>query len=312
MPAIKRTVGKPAKPATPIVPIERVRPAAPAPAKPVDAKSAAQPVVSKPVASERAPAKAAVVKPAVGKLTAGKRVANTSDARPAASVNTTAVGIPESDVVPKQGSADVRVAVSVAPKPMVTQAPEGRSAQRAEAPKAVPPVQKDAAAAPAPAGPTIDRAPRVATTKPPAPPVSKPESLTATVASAAPAGIGSPAAASVDQAREAFASMRSSADTLTGSLGTSRDAAAKGMQDFATTLIDAMHTQLAATLDYLKALATVRTLSEAIELQSSHARQQFETVTDHAKALAKIATRTATDAAAPVGNVLDGTRKRSS
>jgi phasin len=246
----------------------------------------------------------------MGKPAANKRIANPSVARPAASAAKTAHGISMSDVAPKQGSADVRVAAPVAPESMVTQVPEGRSAQRAEPAKAALPVQKDAAAAPA--APERDSAPRVAA-RPSAPAVSTPESPTPTAASAVPTGISSPeAAASVDQAREAFASMRSSADTLTGSLGTSRDAAAKGMQDFATTLIDAMHTQLAATLDYFKALATVRTLSEAIELQSSHARQQFETVTDHAKALAKIATRTATDAAAPVGNVLDGTRKRSS
>ncbi len=55
----------------------------------------------------------------------------------------------------------------------------------------------------------------------------------------------------------------------------------------------------------------MRTLSEAIELQARHARQQFETVTAQAKTLAGIVNRTANETTEPVKKAIDVALRRS-
>jgi phasin len=242
---------------------------------PVAGKSAAAAKAAL-TASTSTPAKALATAPAKAEKTLAPELA-----KPAKPVTSE-----PAKVAPAAAAAVEPAKVPAAPKSEPAPAPVAK-AQPAPAPQPAPAAQPAPVAQPAPAPAAR-------------PGVSAPESLTGM------------AATGLDQAREAYSTFRNSAETFAGSLGASRDVTARGFQEFSTTLIGAFQHQADATFGYLKALGSVRTLSEAIELQSSHARQQFETMTSQAKALAGIASRTATEATEPVRQALDKTLRRAS
>lgn len=109
---------------------------------------------------------------------------------------------------------------------------------------------------------------------------------------------------SLNQAREAYAALREGGDKLTSGIDASAQAAAKGLHDFGATMLEALQTNANAAFGFVKALASVKTMSEAIELQSRVAREQFETVRAQSKELGSIAGRTASAAAEPLRDVL--------
>ncbi|MCP8940769.1 phasin family protein, partial [Alsobacter sp. SYSU M60028] len=123
---------------------------------------------------------------------------------------------------------------------------------------------------------------------------------TAPVGEVLPKAVQDLATTGLTQAREAYATIRQSAETMTTGLESSGHAASKGLQSFSASVLDAMQANADATLGFLKAMTGVRTLSEAIEIQSRHARQQFEAARSQAKTLAGIATKTLDEAAKPV------------
>lgn len=102
-----------------------------------------------------------------------------------------------------------------------------------------------------------------------------------------------PVAAAVAKAEE-------QAKEAAGAVGDSILIASKSLQAFSAKALDAYRANTAASLDYVQALANVRTLSEAIALQSEHLRKQYETLTTQAKELSALAQQVATDATAPL------------
>jgi phasin len=120
-----------------------------------------------------------------------------------------------------------------------------------------------------------------------------------------PKAVQDMATSSLTQAREAYSSLRNSAETFTTGIESSGQAAARGIQSFSTSVLDAVQANADATLGFLKAMAGVRTLSEAIELQVRHARLQFEAAQSQAKTLADIANKTVTETAKPVRKAID-------
>jgi phasin len=74
----------------------------------------------------------------------------------------------------------------------------------------------------------------------------------------------------------------------------------KGVQDYNTKVIEFAHTNSAASLDFAKSLAGVRTPSDFIEFSTEHSRKQFETLTDQAKILAALAQEVALATAEPL------------
>jgi hypothetical protein len=83
----------------------------------------------------------------------------------------------------------------------------------------------------------------------------------------------------------------------------------KGIHDFSRAVLDAVQANTDAALGFFKSMAGVRSVSEAVELQARHARAQFESVSEQAKALAGIANRTVTQTAKPVREALDSALK---
>ena len=88
-------------------------------------------------------------------------------------------------------------------------------------------------------------------------------------------------------------------------LETSFGAASKSLQAFSAKAMEAYQANAAASVQYVQALANVRSVSEAIALQSEHMRKQYETLTAQAKELTALAQQVAADAAAPLKEQMD-------
>lgn len=100
--------------------------------------------------------------------------------------------------------------------------------------------------------------------------------------------------------RTAYDHVRAVAEATKGSFETSYSAAAKGLNEFNAKAIGALKSNADATFELLKALMNVKTMSEAITLQTEHARKQFEALTAQTKELAEIAKKVAAETTEPL------------
>ena len=104
----------------------------------------------------------------------------------------------------------------------------------------------------------------------------------------------------LDQSRASYEKMKSAAETVTGSLESSYEAASKGLAAFNAKAIDALKAQSDATLDHVKAVMGAKTIGEAIALQSAHVRKQFDFFSAQSKEMAAMAQQLATEAGEPL------------
>jgi phasin len=162
----------------------------------------------------------------------------------------------------------------------------------------------------------------VKTARPTAPPAAKavPPTPASTPGAAAlvpaSAALAEPLRALADtglnQARDTFATIKTTTDRLTSGVDESTRATANGFQAFSSSLLNAMQANIDAAFGFVKAMTSARSLSDVVELQSRHARAQFEAVTAQAKELSGIVNRTATAANEPVRKALDETFRKAS
>lgn len=111
------------------------------------------------------------------------------------------------------------------------------------------------------------------------------------------------AAAPVEKAAEAI--VAATEKLASPELAPSFTAATKSLQAFSTKALEAYKANAAASVEYVQALASVRSVSEAIALQSEHLRKQYETFSAQAKELTALAQQVAADAAGPLKEQFD-------
>ncbi len=110
------------------------------------------------------------------------------------------------------------------------------------------------------------------------------------------------AATATTTAREAVRKGTLAADESTRMLGESYFAVAEAVRDFNMKLIEITQANMMATLNFAQEVATAKSPPEAAALCSSHARKNFETLTDQSKQLTALAQRVVTSAAEPLTN----------
>ena len=115
-----------------------------------------------------------------------------------------------------------------------------------------------------------------------------------------PAAFREMAEKSVSQAKEAYEKMRSATEEATDMIEDTYATASKGASDYGLKCIEMARANTNAALDFFSGLMTVKSLSEAVEMSTSHARKQFETLTAQSKDLAALAQKVATETAEPV------------
>jgi phasin len=104
----------------------------------------------------------------------------------------------------------------------------------------------------------------------------------------------------VAQCKDTYEKMKAAAEEATDVLETTYSTATKGASDYGLKMIEAARLNTNAAFDYAGELLAAKTLSEVIELSSTHARKQFETLTEQSKELGALAQKVATETAEPI------------
>jgi phasin len=110
----------------------------------------------------------------------------------------------------------------------------------------------------------------------------------------------------LSQAKENYDKIKSSAEEMSDILEDTYTTAFKGLAEFNLKALEASRANINAAFDLARDLLAVKNVSEVVELQTSHARKQFETISSQAKELSTLAGKVATEASVPVK---DGVQK---
>ncbi|HEV7441490.1 MAG TPA: phasin [Steroidobacteraceae bacterium] len=104
----------------------------------------------------------------------------------------------------------------------------------------------------------------------------------------------------VSQARDNYAKFKDVAETHNGTIEAVFTIASKGASEYSARLMEIVKANTTTNLDFAQELLGVKTPSEAMELWTSHARKQLETVTAQAKELSELGQKVATETAEPI------------
>lgn len=104
----------------------------------------------------------------------------------------------------------------------------------------------------------------------------------------------------VAQARDAYEKAKATTDEVTDLLKNTYATATKGIADYHLKVIETTRTNTNTAFDCIQEMWGVKSPSELVELSTSHARQQFETMTAQTKELAQLAQKVTTDVAEPL------------
>jgi phasin len=113
----------------------------------------------------------------------------------------------------------------------------------------------------------------------------------------------------VQQAKDAYARLKTAAEETTDVLEDTYATASKGATEFNLKALEALRTNVNASFDYTRELIASKSLAEAVELSASHMRKQFETLSGQAKTLSTLVQKIATDAAEPIKSGMAKTMK---
>ncbi len=106
----------------------------------------------------------------------------------------------------------------------------------------------------------------------------------------------------VVQAKENYEKLKAAAEAATDVLEETYATATKGNTEFGLKLLEAARANTNAAFDFLNEFITVKSLSEAVELSTAHARKQFEAANAQARELASIAQKVTNDTSEPIKN----------
>jgi phasin len=104
----------------------------------------------------------------------------------------------------------------------------------------------------------------------------------------------------VSQARDSYARFKDVAESHNGTIEAVFTNASKGASEYSAKLMEFLKANTSANLDFAQELLGVKSPSAALELWTSHARKQFETLSAHAKALTELSQKVATDTVEPI------------
>ncbi len=104
----------------------------------------------------------------------------------------------------------------------------------------------------------------------------------------------------ISQAKDQWEKMRSATEEATDLLENSYASASKGAAEYGLKTIDIARANANALFDFASELFTVKSLSEAIELSTAHARKQFDAAAAQTKELTALAQKVATDTMTPI------------
>ena len=105
---------------------------------------------------------------------------------------------------------------------------------------------------------------------------------------------------SVNQAKDNWERMKAVTEEATDLLEDSYSSTTRGATEYGLKMIETARANTNAAFDYATQLIAVKSLSEAIELSTSHARRQFDALNAQSKELGALAQKVCADAAEPI------------
>ncbi|MBO6755122.1 MAG: phasin [Roseibium sp.] len=114
---------------------------------------------------------------------------------------------------------------------------------------------------------------------------------------------------SIEQARDAYAKVKTAAEDATDLMEDTFETSRQGVVEFNHKAVDAARANADAAFSFMKDMMGVKTLAEAIELQSTFARQQFDALSAQTKEMQELATKLSSDVSAPVKEAVEKTFK---
>jgi phasin len=104
----------------------------------------------------------------------------------------------------------------------------------------------------------------------------------------------------VSQARESYTKFKDAAETHNSTIEAVFTTATKGATDYSAKLLDIVKANTNATFDFAQELVGAKSVPQAMELWSAHAKKQVETLTAQTKELAELTQKIATETAEPI------------
>jgi len=104
----------------------------------------------------------------------------------------------------------------------------------------------------------------------------------------------------VSQARDNYAKFKDAAETHNVTIEAVFTTAAKGASEYSTKLMEFMKANTTSTLDFAQELLSIKSPAEAMELWTSHARKQAQTLAAQAKELGELTQKIAAETAEPI------------
>lgn len=104
----------------------------------------------------------------------------------------------------------------------------------------------------------------------------------------------------VSQARDGYAKFKDAAETHNLTIEAVFTSATKGASEYSAKLMEFMKSNTSSTLDFAQELLGTKSPTEAMELWTSHARKQVETMSAQAKELGELSQKIATDTMEPI------------
>jgi phasin len=115
-----------------------------------------------------------------------------------------------------------------------------------------------------------------------------------------PAAFRELAEKSVAQARDGYERMKAAAEEATDLLEDSYATASKGATEYTLKALEAVRLNANAMFDFYSELLTVKSVSDVVELTSTHARKQYDTVSTQVKELSALAQKVASESVEPL------------
>jgi phasin len=104
----------------------------------------------------------------------------------------------------------------------------------------------------------------------------------------------------VSQARESYIRLKDAAETQNDAIEAAFTSVSKGAGDYSAKWLDIVKANTEASFDLAQSLVGAKSIPEALELWTSHARKSVETVTAQTKELVELSQKVATDSVEPI------------
>ena len=106
-------------------------------------------------------------------------------------------------------------------------------------------------------------------------------------------------------ARENYEKLKTSAEQVNSAIEDTCTTASKGLAEYNGKVLEALQVNVNSAFDYFNSLLSAKTVAEAVELSTGHARKQFEALSGQAKDLSALAQKVAAETSEPLKTTVE-------